>query len=717
MTPRASESLCGLPGPGLRRSLWERYVTLLDRGVPSDQVLVLVDGASRAQWMAWSQEPGAPAASGGQWVATPLAWIQQELRLWWALALEGLAGLGAPVPESAQPVFAAIDLAQYLLGRFTDHRRKGGELLASARSAPHFQNVQLLDALARGVEHGLALGAGPALASTRDEQGRPVAAPVLGLAGAIARRLGEGGTALAEEAGEAIALYVHGMLRAGVLDHALQLEVYASALWPHPRYRAHLRERFRHVLVEHLDEQPPRLQAILAELLADGLLGCFSLQRDPQSDLFPGGLREYVGADPRGAWEIATRLTTITTLPEAPAPFAPLGRALLAELTSPKSRVPDPVDLPPGTVELRLAHYSPAEMLQAAAERLVELFATGGMLPRQVALVVPTMSPLVIWSLRQKLADAGVPVYVFAGTNRLRDYRPVRVMVTLAKLARPAWQMVPTRFELLELLELCTGLNPLKLGRLAPRLFPDGRLAEPAMILASVPDLAPAAFKRYAALVGWLAQQRESLPLPTFFRSAFAHLYATFRTPRMVDATADETFMREISQIGQLIELSERFEAVDGQLEHAGGEAWANRFFAFLDESPIAERPFFQREPHRDAVMLATPSQLAERGFQGVDDELRCLVLLDIGSEGWWKRDRRELTNGRVLARGWRGGFYDADTERLDVDEKLGRVLLACCLKARERLMIYGCLTDEEGRENQGELPYVLNALLAEVHG
>jgi hypothetical protein len=637
------------------------------------------------------------------------------MRVWWGLGLEGLDALGVPVPEAHQPVFAAIDLAQYLLGHFTAHRRAAG-LLERARSAPHFQSVQILDALARGVEHGLALGQGPMLAATRDRLGRPVADPCLMLAGAIAARLDAGGTALAEEAGEAIALYVDGMLRAGVLDHALQLEVFASALWPHPSYREHLRARFRHVLVEHLDEHPWRLQGLLAELLADGTRGCFTLQRDPASELFQGGLREYVGADPRGAWELATSLTRVVPVAEAPAPFAPLGRALLRELTSPRSRVPDPVDLPPGAVELRLDHYSPAEMLQAVAERLVGLLATG-VEPRHVALISPTLSPLLIWSLRQKLGDLGVPLYVFAGTNRLRDYRPVRVLLTLAKLAHPGWGLVPTRYELVELLELATGLNPLKLGRLAARLFPDGQLADPAMVLMAVPELKPAALKRYATLAAWVGQQPGSLPLPTFFQAAFAQVYALARAPRGLDATSDEVFMRETSQIGQLVELAERFEAVDARVEHGDDHGWAMRFFAFLDDSPIAERPFFQREPHQAAVMLSTPSQLAERGFQGVDEELRCLFLLDIGSEGWWKRDRRELTNGRVLARRWKGGPYDPDTERADMDEMLGRVLLACSLKARERLFIYGCLTDEEGRENQGELPYVLNALLAEVHG
>lgn len=735
-TSPASQTLIGLPGPGLRRALWERYVTLLAGGTPSDRVLVLLDGSARGAWRAWLRgavEGGEvsppPRVMGGQLDHTPSSFIQQELRLWWGLALEGLATLGAPGCMAHEPEFAAIDLAQYLMGLFMAHRRHDPALLEApaaarflgrAHSAPHFQHVQLLDALARGVEHGFSLAGPPDGVERRilDRDGQPVAEACVRLATAICERLRDGGAApdLMVDAAEAIALYVDGMLRAGVLDHALQLDVYASALWPHPDYQASLRQRFDHVLVDRLDELPARWQALLRTLVASDWAGCFTLQRDPDADPgFGGGLREYVGADPTGAWRLATALTQVVpAAPDpAPAPFSPLGRALWTALTLPDgaSARPRPVALPAGSVELHLGAYSPAEMLQDAADRVVRLLQTGAAEPRHIALVSPTLSPLLIWSLRQKLGSLA-PLYVFAGTNRLRDYRPVRTLITLAKLAHPHWNLPPTRYELLELLELTTGLNPLKLGRLATRLFPDGRLAEPSLVHMSAPELGPEALKRYALLGQWVARQAAPQDLPAFFQDAFTHIYTLARAPRTHDPSADEVFMREISQIGQLIELTERFEAVDRRVNAASAHHWALRFLAFLDDSPIAERPFFQREPHRDAVMLSTPSQLAERGFSGADEELRCLFLLDIGSTGWWKPDRRELTNARVLSQRWPGGAYTLEQELRDQNEKLARVLLACCLKARERMFVYGCLTDEEGHENQGELPYLLGNLL-----
>lgn len=731
MTSRSPlhETLVGLPGPALRRSLWERYVRLLDGGEPSDRVLVLLDGATRSQWRAWLRglergdgTPAVPDAMGGQLDHTPAGFIQQELRLWWGLAADGLRDLGAPVPTAHEPVFAAIDLAQYLMGSAIRHRRHDLEFLAGSHSATHYQHVQLLDALARGIEHGFTLASpaddGPAHTNAG---GEPLAGPCLALAGAITARLREGGAdpELMGHAREALALYLDGCLRSGVLDHALQLEVYASALWPQPRYQEALRHRFGHVLVEHLDELNPRWHQMLGELLAHEVRGCFTLQRDAAEHGFKGGLREYVGADPRGAWTLASTLTRV--VPAAadyrPMPFAELGRALHAELTMPEALRgrPGGIQRPSGQVALSLDAYSPAEMLQEVADRVVSLLQTGDALPRHIALVGPTLSPLLIWSLRQKLAGIA-PLYVFAGTNRLRDYRPVRVLITLAKLAHPAWGLMPTRYELLELLELSTGLNPLRLGRLMPSFFTDGRLVDPSVVTLAVPDLSPVALKRYAALVQWAERATPPRDLPTFFREVFARLYAAVRAPGGAEALTDESFLREVSQIGQLVELTQRFEAVDRRMRGEGDQAWALRFLAFLDDSPIAERPFFQREPHHDAVMLSTPSQLAERGFAGVDDDLRCLFLLDVGSEGWKKRDRRELTNARVLARGWPGGFYDAERELADMNEKLGRVLMACCLKARERLFVHGCLTDEEGRENQGELPGLLVDLLAEAY-
>jgi hypothetical protein len=115
--------------------------------------------------------------------------------------------------------------------------------------------------------------------------------------------------------------------------------------------------------------------------------------------------------------------------------------------------------------------------------------------------------------------------------------------------------------------------------------------------------------------------------------------------------------------------------------------------------------------------MLSTASQLAEKGFARRDDELKVLFILDFGSDRWWKSDRREMTNSRVLSSRWDERPYDKDTDDLHKNQKLARVLRACCLKVTGQLRVYSSKMDAEGREYSdidfGErLPELLDEIL-----
>lgn len=708
----------GFPGDGLRHTLQGRYQALLEAGVPSDQILVLLESRTRAVWTEWLKTLAVP--TGAHRVYTPGGWMQQELRLWWPVVEAALQAAGLPAERPYPgPIFIPIDLSQHLLAHFAaDLRDEEGGIIRHAQVTPRYQAVQVLDAMGRALEHGASL-IGPAapIALPRLDPDA-VAAPCHGLARQVAQRLQAGFSdhqnlrELAPQVGSAIALYLDGMLRHRLLDHALTVELFASFLFPAPPYRAHLAGRTRHLLIDALDEASPRLQGLYRQLQDDGCIPFFTLKADPRPQAaahpFKGGLREYVGADPQGGWEM------VSVLPQgAPAepepPLAPLGRALHDGLLG----TIRPVSLPAGKLQVKLDDYAPAEMLASVMADLGPLLDT--VPPSEIAIVAPALSPLLIWSLRQKLEPLGVPLYVFAGTNRLSDYRPVRQLLTLAKLCYGDWHVLPSRFELLELLETTTGLNPLKLGRLAKALFPDHRLLPVEQLQAVAPDLDPAHYARYAKLAGWVAGMAEQAPgdLEDFFRAAFGDVYAPFRQSRGGSYAADEAWQREVSQLGQLIDLTARFKETDHRL-HADGP-WGLRFLRFLAESPIAERPFFQREPHWGSVTLATASQLAEQGYVDPKETLSHLFLLDFGSERWWKPDRKELTNARVLSSRYAGGVYTPEQEQADMNEKLGRVLLAACLKVGEKLWIYGCLTDDEGRENSGELPYLLASVLGPV--
>lgn len=783
----ATTWLTGFPGDRLRAALWNHYLDLVTNITCTDEVQVLTP--ARSTWEA--RLAGLDAPTGARRIATPGGFIQQELKLWWPEVEQGLTKLGLAAAGSAtEPRFVAIDMSQHLLERFAAPLAdEDGGLVRGARTPARMQRLQVLDALARGIEHmaGLVPGVGcvadegldrgamaTAIANALDAaQAPPVADAVLGLAATIAARL-EAAQApqhveakFAPQLGAAIAVYADAMLRWRLLDHALQLAVYADVLWPNPRYQKRFKETTSWLLVEDLDELPGRWIALIEQALDAGVKARISLKSDPDAAggwVFRGGLRQYVGADPDRAWALATqsrfasgevgatpRCSDVSAMlegttrilvglaPPAPdareaPPLADLGRALADGLHERPRRAV----VPAGTVKLRLDAYAVPEMLDAVARDLKALLATTS--ANRIAIVVPALSSLLIWSLRARVEKLGVPLFVFAGTNMLTDHRAVRLMITLARLCHPHWRLPPSRFELLEVLEAVTAQNPLKLGRLAPTLCPDGALCDPDLL---PEELGEDAVLRYHHLWRFLNRfafgEVSDLPAPErlsalgdgptrtrvgrelhgsgaadlegFFRAAFAEVWAPFQPRHKPNSSAEEAGAREISQIGQLIELASRFREVDRRL--AGDEdGRGERFLDFLRGQPISERPFFKREPHDRAIMLATASQLAERGFAEPEEHLEHLFVLDLGSERWWKSDRKELVNGRVLAAGRPPGPYLAEEEHRDKTEKLARVLMACCCKVQGALWLHGCLTDEEGRENAGDLPHLIGGAL-----
>jgi|GEM_PF-1721395 len=754
------EILAGFPGEGLKHALWERFNLLLDAGVPSDAILVLLESPTRSRWTALLKgeeeshiQPAArraraesafSRATGPQLVYTPAAWIRQELTTWWPLVEERLRawGFASPGVGYAEPRAVSVDLAQYLMVYFTrDYRAQG--CFELSRSPLFLQNVQLLDTLARGIENG---------ASLRDAETGEVSAA--GLAKRLTDRLRSGHAGSAHELGlldgveTCLDLYVTGMLQHRFLDFALQLELFASALLPDPRYRERRLSKLQHVLVENLDETSPRMQAILSSLQGTAPRLVFIPSHTLQHGLWTpasagvhgpklfatlqsrlpanhpsqilGGLREYVGADPKGAWKWAQDWQVSAA--QGPAPvLTDLGNALHdALLGQPHAVKPEAERLVMRGFE---AH---PEMLDAAIADLAALL-DSGLSPEHIAVVAPAIDPLLIWALRDRLSKLstrntpnGVPLYVFAGTNRLVDYRPVRVLITLARLAYP-WGDRPDRFALIELLELVTGLPSLPLAKVVDKLCPDGRLGAPEQLILLGLDVPEETKARYASLLAWLDQSRENLPtaLADFFKRGFAEVYAPARLPRTAEAS-DEAWQREVSQIGQLIELAERFTGVVSRLKPDTPETWGKDLVRFLFGGAIAERPFFQREPHRTSIMLSTASQLAEKGFARRDDELKVLFILDFGSDRWWKSDRREMTNSRVLSVRWDGKPYDKETDDLHANQKLGRTLRACCLKVTGQLRVYSSKMDAEGREYSdidfGErLPELLDEIVSGV--
>lgn len=522
----------------------------------------------------------------------------------------------------------------------------------------------------------------------------------------------------------ALAAYMDACLRRGCLDPALAQGLHGDLLWPNPAYQASL-QGIQRGICERLDERSPRWQGMLRAWVEAGLHLQVSLAVDPEApSLFSGGLRQALGADPHGAWAWAKK-GQLHLLPGGLGPLAPLGRslaqALLAEARQEES---PPLALPPeakAKVHLQLDHPGPLAMLDAVGQRLVRWILQEGVEPREVVVVCPRISPLVLWALQRRLEPAGIPLYLAAGTNRLQHHRAARSLLTLADWAKRAGQggTQGDRLWQLELLELATqlpgpilhphseALSQLLDAEVARRreapgpLGPGLGLPLPQALAARYPRLA----HQLALLATFLAKGAQGPQgLGRGLRDAFGAL--------MLGRAADPDFgseagQREASLAGQVIELAEGFEALDARWGQ-GPEGLGERWQGFLAANPVMARPFFQREPHEGAILLASPAKLAEVGFAPGVAPAKKVIWLDAASQSWRKRERRELNNGRVLAPNWGSQPYGRGEEESDELHKLALWVWALGQLVGEELHVEAAWVDELGQEQEGTLARLL---------
>jgi hypothetical protein len=681
-------ALVGLAGTGKTTRLLAHYRQLLQDGAPSESVLFFASASTRGRWH--DAVAAEPLGAAGAWqVQTFLGFVQRELLDWW-LAIEASGQL----PPSARPEgkhqahlldLARVSLAQYLMARRTHDARLIAEWDRRLHTPASLQVIHLLDSLGRAVEHELPLTD-------------------------VGDRLRDGWAGSAEvgrcfgELQEMLDTYRTWMLGNRVLDHALQLVIYRDHLWPMPAYQESLKARSRHLIVDDVEESYPLAQRVFETLAEQAETAVYARTTS-------GGLREYVGADAQGADDLIAgcfRHELPDTACGAPAELRALGRSLHLKLTGQAAP----------TVELgqryvgRLAFGTRLAMLKAVAEDVRVLLETGTP-PGEIALLAPSLDPFLIWQLRQEMARLGAPLDVLAGTNRLVDHRVVRLFLTLAKAAHPAWRVPPARHEWLELLEVMLGLDALALARLAPRLLQDDWLA-PIEALGDL-DWPASARSAYMALGTWLnaAISVPPRPIDQFFRHAFSELWAPL-APRHLSPERwleAELQAQEVDQVHQLVEAAEHFRRLVGALEDLDDMALGRRFLGYLLGGTLAERPFRRAGSGKSSITLATASKYAEDGAP-----VAFQFWLDVGSTSWWKSDLRELTNPRVLSRNYPGGPYTPEQAELDAEAKLGRILWTNCLKVRRGLRWYASLVDAEGREQTGALPHLMDALAARVH-
>ena len=638
--------LIGPTGSGKSTALQRRYYELVRSGVRTDQILVLVTGAAAAA--AWRRALALETA-GPLEIHGYFGLVQRELTLFWA----DVQGAEPDLREWVRPQFLNVEVAHHLMRARVDEAAAAFTALKASLQRIAIQIVSNLSTVAA------AASLTPAEAAER--------------------------LTAAHGAGRNAALFqaVQGLLegyrtecrRAGLLDYALALDLYQRRLLPLAHYQAHLRRRYRHLLVDDLDETAPAEQDFIAAIAAGMESAWLAFGPD-------GGHSGFMGARPELALarfgRVGRRQTLTGSHTCSPACFR-LGDDLAATVRE------QAVTNRYGDVVEEWIHCElRSEMLEKAAEKAAALLARG-VRPGAIAIVTPHVDAA-LTAVTQRRLD-GVPVHNLSFSRRLLDEPLARAIVTLFALVHPQWEINLHAGAVAASLAVLLRLDAVRCALLGDAIA--ARRSE-------LPDLDDAGLRRrvgferaeaYAQLRAWVAEKRgREWPTDAFVQMAIAELLL----PLLGELQPGEVYACQ-----QLLLSAHRFRLA---MEHFGPGAYGSHYIKMLTEGTVAAEPLQAYSVPAGHLLLATPfAYLSAR----CSSEYQ--LWLDISGSGWYPSDVKELANPHVLVPGWPPGEQWTDRRsRLVRQANAARTARALVRRCRHRLVLAECDLGAWGEEQQG---------------
>ena len=691
---RTTTFLTGPPGAGKTSLGVSRLRYLAGVGIPGEQILVLVPHralASPYYEAIWS--PQFPAGHQID-VATIGGLARRSIELFWPL-LRREAGFGTSPP---QPRFLTLETAQYYMGQVVKPYLEAGAFdgvtISHARLAS-----QAIDNLNKSAAVGF---------------------PVEDIAARLGRAwAGESARLrLFEQVQSAATAFRATCLAAGLLDWSLQIHLLTQHLLPLPQFRRYMLSGYRHLVADNVEEDIPATHDLLRlwlPLTESALVIC-----DQE-----GGHRIFLGADPSGALALEqacrNRVTIRASHVASPAMVAlarhlsgqPIGEKATPELAR------QALVLPPDSIRFH------PQMLDWVALEIGRLISEKGVTPSEIAVLAPFVGDALRFSMEERMARYGVAIQTHRPSRQLREEPAVRCLLTLAKLAHPAWRRPPPPEDFAHALsQAIEGMDPVRAWLLAAHAYkrPEGKPR-----LVPFDHLSPVLQKRvsyvlggrYTDLVDWLGQYALSVqpgssaqtlrsqdePLDHFLSRLFGEVLT-------LPGFGFDKDLLSGAAAAVLVESAHHFRQV-APGPNSGGLGPADPGLEYVDlvEQGVIAAQYtsnWQMRPEAKAILL-----MPAYTFLMMNRPVSFQFWLDAGSLAWHERIFQPLTHPYVLQRNWPDDatWTDGDEVR-SRDAALARLELGLCHRCREKVYLAYCDLNERGHEQHGPLLLAVQRLL-----
>ena len=706
--------LSGPPGCGKTTQGVRRLRHLLAQGIPGEQILILVPQRTLASpYYEALHAADAPAGSMVT-VATIGGLARRTLDLFWPLVAKP-AGFQRPDDPAH---FLTLETAQYYMDRIVDPF-----ILQGAFDGITIPRPRLVSQIIDNLNKAAAVGFQP------DE-----IAPRLKAAWS-----GDSAMLRIFDQVQAVALaFRHACLAGNLLDWSLQIETFQHHLLPLPELRRYLLSGFRHLIVDNTEEDIPASH----DLLRVWLPLCESALVIHDTD---GGYRVFLGADPKGALKLGKLCKDKVKVSRSHVTPAQM-EALATRLSSPFLREPgkpeknisetaipllsgDESPLIPPTLE----HRFHPQMLDWVADQISKLVMEDQVPPSEIAVLAPFLSDALRFSLTDRLNRFSIEVRTHRPSRALRDEAAARCLLTLAKIAHPAWHRPPVTADVAQaLMHAIAGLDPVRARLLTDIVY---RTRENSPVLTPFHRIVPPMQERISFLLGnrydelrtWIgnyvestAQQGKAQELDYFLSRIFGEVLsqAGFGFHRDFDAGAIAANLIESVQKFRrsMPPPSENEDNGDTPGAPVPGTAHnlAVEYVDLVERGVVAAQYISSWNVRPEDAVLLVPAYT----FLMMNQPVAIQFWLDAGSTSWVERIYQPLTHPYVLHRGWDPDDIWTD-ERDDRAKKeaLGRLMLGLARRCRKRIYLAASGLSEQGYEQEGPLLEAVQGILRQQRG
>jgi len=671
----------GPAGCGKTSTAVERMNHLVHLGIPPQSILVLVPQRSLlSPYQAVLQASDFPA--GGDASMLTLGGLgQRMISLFWPM-LGTNSGFKNPTHA---PQFLTLETAQYYLAQIvTPFLQKG--YFESITIDPNRIFSQILDNLNKAAVVGF----------SPDE----IASQLRSAWSGNAKQ-----AVVYDQVQECALRFREFCLSHNLLDYSLQFEIFAKYLWPSTLCQAHLKNTYRHLIYDNLEEDVPVAHDILSSWLPD--FESALLVQDSGS-----GFRTFMGADRVSANSISNLCSQSLTFTESFVQSQPLQtfeKHLSYAIKEHQTLKVENIDLNEAFSVQPFRFYPQAlDWITTEVDRLIRVEKVS---PDQIVLLTPFLSDSLRFSISERFSACGIPFSTFRPSRSLLDEPVVKALLTYAKLTHPQWGFKPTRHDLrYALLQTIPEADLIRADLVSQILFSPNREG---LKLGSFTQILPEMQQRITFTVGnkvdqikeWLEDSatHKDEELDIFFSRLFGEILSQ-------PAFAFHQNFEAASVTSRLIESCRKFRAAISSAALPEGMVIGKEYIQMIEQGVISAQYLSNWEnPNDSNSVLIAPAFT----FLMSNRPAAYQFWLDVGSSGWWARLDQPLTQPYILSRNWEQNQKWTNRNEMEVNqETLLRVTSGLLRRCSSKVHLISVGVNESGNEERGALLVAIQTVL-----